>query len=176
VRRVVATADNLDRPGVSARLWPVVPSPGRFQTRGEGENLTIDPDNSLRYAPFVQFIESIDSARAVALYRWMYPLFQQSYQELGYPNGYFNDRLVQVIDHLLQTPVPAEPVALTLTQIKGPVGSSRPWVHYSFADPDLEQLSAGQKLLIRMGSVNERRLKAKLVELRAQLVAQVAGR
>jgi hypothetical protein len=176
VRRVVVTVDNLDRPSASARLWPVVPAPGRFLASGGGESLHIDADNGLRYAPFVQFIESIDSARAVALYRWMYPLFQQSYQELGYPKGYFNDRLVQVIDHLLQTPVPAEPVAVTLTQIKGPMASARPWVHYGFADPDLEQRSAGQKLLMRMGTVNERRLKAKLIELRAQLVAQVAGR
>ncbi len=82
----------------------------------------IDADNGLRYAPFVQFIESIDSARAVALYRWMYPLFQQSFQELGYPNAYFNDRLVQVIDHLLQTPVPPEPVAVTLTRDQGAGG------------------------------------------------------
>jgi hypothetical protein len=39
-------------------------------------------------------------------------------------------------------------------------------VRYRFADPELEQLAAGQKILIRMGTVNERRLKAKLAELR----------
>ncbi|MEO7855125.1 MAG: DUF3014 domain-containing protein [Rubrivivax sp.] len=176
VRRVVVTVDNLDRVSASARLWPVVPAAGHFLASGEGEQMRIDADNGLRYAPFVQFIESIDSARAVALYRWMYPLFQQSYQELGYPNRYFNDRLVQVIDHLLQTPVPPEPIAVTLTQIKGPVVSLRPWVHHSFTDPELEQRSAGQKLLMRMGNVNERRLKAKLIELRAQLVTQVVKR
>jgi hypothetical protein len=125
----------------------------------------------VRYAPFVQFVESIDMARAAALYRWMYPLFQQSYEELGYPQGYFNDRLIKVIDHLLRTPVPPAPVALTLLEIKGPYASQRPWVHYRYADPALEQATAGQKLLMRMGAVNQRRLQARLAELRAALLA-----
>ena len=40
---------------------------------------------------------------------------------------------------------------------------------YQFDDPALESLSAGQKILLRMGSVNERRVKAKLAELRTLL-------
>jgi hypothetical protein len=61
-------------------------------------------------------------------------------------------------------------VELTLTEIKGPIPSQRPWVHYEFADPALERRSAGQKLLLRMGPVNQRRLMAKLADLRGQLV------
>jgi hypothetical protein len=171
VRRVVATVDNLDRAHAPARLWPVNPAPGRFATLERDGTTSIDPDNALRYAPFVQFVESIDMARAAALYRWMYPLFQQSYEELGYPQGYFNDRLIKVIDHLLRTPVPPAPVALTLLEIKGPYASQRPWVHYRYADPALEQATAGQKLLMRMGAVNQRRLQARLAELRAALLA-----
>ena len=38
------------------------------------------------------------------VYERLYPLFQQAYEDLGYPGKYFNDRLVEVIDHLLQTP------------------------------------------------------------------------
>ena len=176
VRRVVATVDNLDRPHASARVWPVNPTAGRFKATARGDPKVVDADNALRYAPFVQFVEAIDTTRAVALYRWLYPLFQQSYEELGYPKLYFNDRLVQVIDHLLQTPTPTEPLAVALTEIKGPIASARPWVHYAFADPALEQRSAGQKLLMRMGAVNERRLKAKLAAFRDQLVARAAGK
>jgi hypothetical protein len=172
VRRTVATVDNLDRKHAPARVWPVNPTPGRFSASGPDGQQVIDADNALRYAPFVQFVESIDMARAAALYRWMYPLFQRSYQELGYPNGYFNDRLVQVIDHLLQTPVPQQPVAVTLLEIKGPMASERPWVHYQFADPALEKASAGQKILMRMGPVNQRRLQARLAAFRQALLAQ----
>jgi hypothetical protein len=170
-RRAVATVDNLDRKHAPARVWPVNPTPGRFSASGPEGARVIDVDNALRYAPFVQFVESIDMARAAALYRWMYPLFQRSYEELGYPRSYFNDRLVQVIDHLLQTPVPQQPVAVKLLEIKGPVGSERPWVHYQFVDPALEQASAGQKMLMRVGAVNQRRLQARLAEFRDALVA-----
>ncbi len=171
VRRAVATVDNLDRKHAPARVWPVNPTAGRFTAIGPDGEQVIDADNALRYAPFIQFVESVDMSRAAALYRWMYPMFQRSYEELGYPGRYFNDRLVKVIDHLLQTPVPQQPVAVRLLEIKGPLASERPWVHYQFADPALEQASAGQKILMRMGPVNQRRLQARLAAFRQALVA-----
>ena len=59
----------------------------------------------------VRALESIDSAKLVALYVRFYPLFQQAYAELGYPSRYFNDRLFEVIDHLLATPDVRGPIA-----------------------------------------------------------------
>jgi hypothetical protein len=106
----------------------------------------------------------------------LYPLFQQSYQELGYPRGYFNDRLVEVIDQLLATPEPVGPLAVHLTEVKGPITSDRPWVRYEFADPALQALPAGSKMLLRMGPDNARRLKAKLAELRAAITRAPAGK
>ena len=169
VRRFVATVDNLPRAQASSRLWPAQPAPQRFEVQGEGEQKTIGADNGARYTPFVLFAESVDTARAVALYAKLYPLFQQAYEELGYPGKYFNDRLVAVIDHLLKAPEPAGPVQVKLTEVKGEVVSQQPWVRYEFADPQLESLSAGQKMMVRMGPVNERRMKAKLAELRRQI-------
>jgi hypothetical protein len=159
VRRAVATVDNLPRKHAPARLWPVVATPGRFTVKG----------NDNRYAPFVRFAESIDIPRAVALYARFYPLFQQAYEELGYPGGYFNDRLVAVIDHLLKTPEPVRPPAVRLTEVRGAMALEHPWLHYEFADPALQSLSAGQKILLRMGPDNERRMKALLAELRRQV-------
>jgi hypothetical protein len=43
---------------------------------------------------------------------------------------------------------------------------------YEFDDPELEDLSAGQKLLVRMGPENAAVLKAKLREIRRELVAE----
>jgi hypothetical protein len=61
----------------------------------------------------------------------------------GLPDGYFNDRLVEVIDHLLATP-----------DIAGPIKLTQPSVYYQFADPSIEERSAGQKAMIRLGSKN----------------------
>lgn len=166
VRRVVATVDNLGREHAPARLWPVHPTPERFAVVGSDPVQTIGLDNAARYGALVRWIESVDMERAVALYARLYPLFQQAYEELGYPGRYFNDRLVAVIDHLLQAPEPASPVAVKLTEVKGDVPSTRPWVRYEFADPQLQSLSSGQKIMVRVGLENERRLKARLKALR----------
>jgi hypothetical protein len=167
--RVVATVDNLPRQKASSNLWPVVPMGGRFTTEQRGDGTTISASNANRYAPFVRFVESIDSAKAAAVYLRLYPMFQRAYEEQGYPGKHFNDRLVDVIDHLLQTPEPGASPKVTLTEVKGPIKLARPWVAYEFADPNLEARSAGQKMLMRMGSSNAQRLKAKLREFRSQI-------
>lgn len=171
VRRAVATVDNLPRELAPVMVWPVKPTPGRFTTgkAADGTSETIHADNAARYTPFVRFIEAVDSAQAVAVYRRLYPLFQQAYEELGFPGRYFNDRLVQVLDHLIATPVQPGPLAVKLVEVKGPVPSTRPWVRYEFADPALESLSAGQKMLLRTGADNHQRLRAKLVDLRGRV-------
>jgi Protein of unknown function (DUF3014) len=169
VRRAVATIDNLGRAHAAPRLWPVNPMAGKFSVEQAGGKEVISQANSVRYSAFVAFAESLDSARAAALYKQNYPLFQTAYKELGYPSGYFNDRVVAVIDQLLATPEPAGPLAVKLTEVKGEVASTQPWTRYEFADPQLEALPAGSKALLRMGPDNARKLKAKLRELRGAI-------
>jgi len=116
-----------------------------------------------RYTAYVNAAESIDSRLLAQFYVRLYPLFQQAYAELGYPDGYFNDRLIGVIDHLLAAPEPKSPVYLT-----------QPRILFEFADPNLEELSAGQKILVRVGIDNEMRLKAKLRDIRKALTGKAA--
>ncbi len=167
VQRIVATVDNLDRSHAAPRLWPVVPTPGRFSVAGNGQAQTIAPDNAARYVPLVAFVESLDMNRLAAIYVRHYAEFEAAYRDLGYPKGRFNDRLVVVIDRLLATPEPSGPPAMHLTDVKGPVPAERPWVRYEFSDPALDALPAGSKMLLRAGPDNTRRLKAKLRQLRA---------
>jgi len=170
VQRAVATVDNLPRQSAPARMWPVQPAPQRFLVDGEGsDNETIAAANPARYRAFVMLAEAIPQDQAVALYARLYPLFQQAYEELGFPRRYFNDRLVAALDHLLQAPEPAGPVRVQLTKVTGEVPSTRPWVRYEFAEPKLQALSSGQKILVRMGVENERRMKTVLSELRQRV-------
>jgi hypothetical protein len=96
----------------------------------------------------------------VELYKRFYPLFQEAYIDLGYPQRYFNDRVIEVIDHLVETPEIEETIVLI-----------RPHVLYEFADPNLEKLSSGQKILIRMGNENALKAKKFLGELRTLLIS-----
>jgi hypothetical protein len=158
--RFVATVDSLPRGKVATKILPVRGPGGAFVIDGDAEARTIGAANAERYAAHLRLAEAIDSRRAAALYVRFYPLLQRAYRELGYPQGHFNDRLVAVIDHLLATPT-----------IEGPIALVQPKVLYEFADPELEPRSAGQKLLLRMGSANAARVKNKLREFRRQITA-----
>ncbi|HEX4389173.1 MAG TPA: DUF3014 domain-containing protein [Steroidobacteraceae bacterium] len=159
VRHIVVTVDNLPRRKVAIDLRPIKAIPGQTVTAAQGDATVLSPANYARYAALVKVIQNTDAKSLALVYQRLYPLFQQSYEDLGYPGKYFNDRLVEVIDHLLQTPEPAGPVLLT-----------QPKVFWEYADPGLEQRSAGQRLLLRMGPENERAIKAKLREFRAEIV------
>ncbi|HZM33002.1 MAG TPA: DUF3014 domain-containing protein [Burkholderiales bacterium] len=165
VRRIVASVDNLPREAVAQRTMPLKPARGRFAVTGGGEELVLDAKNFARYDPYVKAFAAVDATALVAAYVHAYPLFQQAYRELGYPKGHFNDRLLAAIDDLLAAPEVAAPIKLM-----------RPKVLYEFADPDLQTRSAGQKAMIRMGSENAARVKAKLRELRREIIAASEAR
>jgi hypothetical protein len=166
IHRLVITIDNLPRAKLPLQSLPTLPPPGKFAVTQQGINKAeINPDNYQRYARYVQFAEEIDAQKLAALYFHFYPLFQQAYNDLGYKSAYFNDRLVAVIDDLLATP-----------RINDPVSLVQPSVFYKYADPRLEGLSAGQKLMLRIGSNNAETIKTKLLELRQALTARTHDR
>ncbi|MEO5811436.1 MAG: DUF3014 domain-containing protein [Rhodanobacter sp.] len=163
IARMVATLDALPRhDGLGVFMLPVQTPKGAFTTTIVDGTPTISTQNAARYAPYMALLEHTDPRALVAWYVRAYPLFQAAYQQLGYPHGYFNDRLLVVIDDLLAAPEPAHPAALHVKQ-----------GYYTYADPALESLSTGQKLLLRVGPTNAVRIKAKLREIRIRLVGQI---
>jgi Protein of unknown function (DUF3014) len=159
VRHMVVTVDNLPRKKVAVELRPLHPTPGETVTASQGDLVTLGEANFARYTPLVRVVQSMDVKALAVVYQRLYPLFQQAYEDLGYPDKYFNDRLVEVIDNLLEAPEVPAPIALV-----------QPKVFYEYADATLEARSAGQKLLVRMGPANARIIKAKLKEFRAEIV------
>ncbi|WOS41949.1 DUF3014 domain-containing protein [Xanthomonas rydalmerensis] len=161
IQRLVTMVDNLTQRRVTSRALALKPVPGELQVSTDASGVSVIADaNAQRYAPYVEAFTRADPATAVAAYRRFYPLFQQAYVELGYPQGYFNDRLVQVIDHLLQTPTPKGPLAVVVDPVRG---------KYGFVDPALESLSIGQKALLRMGPTQAAAVKAQLRAVREAL-------
>jgi len=155
------TVDNLSGKRIPQQYLPIKRPGSRFKVLDENGEITIlDPQNYSRYNPYIDLLDTLDSEDIAALYVHFYPLFQEAYEELGYPGRFFNDRMIAAIDDLLATPRVDEPVSLI-----------QPNVFYHFADPDLEALSAGQKLLLRMGPRNASRVKHKLQEIRLLISA-----
>ena len=66
--------------------------------------------------------------------------------------------LLEVIDELIAAPSPSLPIHLI-----------KPEAYYLYVDEELEALTAGQKVLLRMGPDNAARVKAKLAEIRNAL-------
>jgi len=161
VPRFVATIDNLPRQTVALSRMSVNPIGGGLETSQADGRVLLRADNAARYEAYVRVMEKADTEKLVEAYVRYYPLFQKAYEDLGYPHGYFNDRLVEVIDHLLATP-----------EVPAPIALAQPKVLYEFADPSLEQRSAGQKILMRMGPVNEAHVKAKLRAIRSGVTGQ----
>lgn len=168
---IVATIDNLPRSHAAPRLWPLYPVGGQIQLADTQQGLQIAAANSARYDAVVGFVTSIEPAKAAQWYRQAYPVLQQAYENLGYPDKYFNDRLVAVIDHLLQTPEPAAPLMVRLVPVQGQVVSQQPWLRYEYADASLQALSGGQKILLRLGGDHRSTLKTYLQALRSQIAA-----
>ncbi len=166
IRKLVATVDGLARDDLAERVRPIDAVPDTFRVSGQvdGDLYILSPANYERYDEIVNAAADIDLSRAASLYRRYYPLFQQAYAELGYPDRYFNDRLVAVIDRLLATPDVADPIRLV-----------RPHVLYRFENPVLESLTSGQKLLIRMGPGNRATVKTLLRQFRAEITGEAPG-
>ena len=172
ISRFVATVDALSGRQVPAVIQAVQGPGGDFLATADEQpdsvivdevgdpipQFVVDPANYQRYTPYVEMLESVDPAQAMSLFERNQPLLDEAFAQLGYSDGDFEGRLRAVIDELLATP-----------DVEGPVRLIKPEAYYLYADEDLEALSAGQKVLIRMGSENAARVKAKLAEIRAAL-------
>ncbi|HJR11830.1 MAG TPA: DUF3014 domain-containing protein [Rhodanobacteraceae bacterium] len=162
IPHIVATVDALPRRTIGVSILPMRTPAGTFAVDTSSGQPVLDSKDFSRYDPYMKIAEAVDARTLVTWYVHWYPLFQQAYRELGYPQGYFNDRLIAAIDNMLAAPNAQPPIALTATADG----------HYLFADPTWESLSVGQKLMIRIGPEHERVLKAKLRSIRALLLGE----
>lgn len=164
IQNVVATVDSLDRDPVPQRFRAIGAVPDLPVVEKQGERLVLSRDNAARYRVLVTAFGAASGKAIASLYLRYYPLFERAYRELGYPDAYFNDRVVQVIDHLLAAPEP-----------EGPIELVRPKVLYRYADPALEALSSGHKIMLRIGPQNAAAVKSQLREIRAVIAAGRRG-
>ena len=157
ISRTVASIDSLTSRQVPVHINPIRPAGDKFLIDTDGETLVLSGKNFARYDGYVELLQNMNTDSLISVYRRYSPLFQQAWEENG-GTGSFNDRLIVVIDNLLETP-----------DVPGPVYLAKSEAVYLFENPELEAMTAGQKVLVRMGSVNASVVKEKLAELRAAL-------
>lgn len=157
VSRAVASIDSLTSRQVPVHINPVRAAQDKLIVETVGDKTVLSEANFARYNDYVALLQNMDSDALVGFYHHYYPLFQQAWEQNG-GQGPFNDRLLAVIDNLLAAPDPAGPIYLV-----------KPEAVYLYEDPQLEAMSAGQKVLVRMGGQNAATVKQKLAEIKAAL-------
>lgn len=138
----------------------LTPPAGGFQVDVRDGRSYASPRNYDRYNPVVGLLDGVDVTALTEFFQRYRPLLEAAYGELGQPPEQLDTVLLGAIDHLLGTPELAEPPALAQESVA-----------YTYAEPELERLSAARKQLLRAGPAHTRTLKAKLNALRAALLA-----
>ncbi|MEC4726846.1 DUF3014 domain-containing protein [Shewanella sp. D64] len=158
VRHFVVFVDNLAQGELARKVSPLK-APNRVFTVSEITNKTyLNPDSYHRYDLYADFVSNLNEEQLTKTYKELTPLLSQAFEELGYGDMDFNDRMVEAIDIMLDAPIIDSPIELD--------GVS---VNYQFVDPQLESLPNAQKLLIRMGPENSKKVKAALRKLKKNL-------
>lgn len=159
VRKAVAFVDNVAAGSVAREPAAALAPRGPIQVREIEEGVYVMDERSFdRYDRVTNVFLSLDTERSVEFYLLLKPLFAEAYGELGYPDGTFDQVILRAIGRLLETPDLTEPARLV-----------RPVVMYEYQDPRLENLSAAQKQLLRMGPEHGAAVKNKLRDLAREL-------
>ncbi|WP_394389953.1 DUF3014 domain-containing protein [Shewanella woodyi] len=158
VRHFVVFVDNIAQGELARKVSPMK-APNRVFTVSEITNKTyLNPDSYHRYDLYADLVNGLDEEQLAKTYQELTPLLGEAFEELGYGDMSFNDRMVEAIDVMLDAPIIDSPIELD--------GVS---VNYQFVDPQLEALPNAQKLLIRMGPENSKKVKAALRKLKKHL-------
>ena len=114
--------------------------------------LFVDPKSYSRYDTVTAVVDSIDARAAGALIKDMNPYFQAASKELGAPPRDFQATLTKAITELLKTPVVERDIPLKEKVVSFAIAP--------LPDVQLEDLTAAQKHLLRMGPKNTVKIQA----------------
>lgn len=155
VRRFTAAATNMtagDSP--TAHLRALAPK-GPFAVSRRGSRLVIDPASYARYDTLADVIGSADATAVSAAYRRLKPLFDAARGELGESTA-------------IETTMGAlGRMVLSIPVIDQPIEVYEQGAVYAFADAKLEERSAAEKHLLRLGPRNLRIIQAKVKDVLA---------
>lgn len=158
LRKFVVVVENLAEGNITRDPVAFMAPRESFSVIRRDDTPYLNPQSYRRYDRLAGVAAALQPSQAVALLRLTEPLLQEAYAELGLPDVDVQERLRRAMDLLIATPV-----------VTGQIELRQPAVMFEFADPELEALLPAQKQLIRMGPENQRKVQAKLREIRELL-------
>lgn len=158
IRRLVAITDAIARGEIPPPALTYLHPEDPFKVVKKDNQIIADPENYSRHNSLISLFVSIDTGGIKVFYDRIYPLLEEAYSELGYPEKRFEDTLIQAFEVILNTPV-----------VRSPVFLEQRVLSYSFLDPRLENLLPVQKMMVRMGPGNTLRIQKKCREIVSRL-------
>jgi len=156
LERWAVVTDNLAE-GASPRKALAFLEPSKpFAVADRGGAVVVAPESYRRYDAFAEAVASVDAQAAARAYRTLYEVLQAAHRALGYPGASLDDVTAKALRRIVGAPVAEKEIVL----VPAPEGAT--WL---YADPKLEQLTAVEKHLLRMGPRNEKLVQAKAREL-----------
>lgn len=158
LRRFVVFTNNLAEQELAENHQFLTVPNSTFRVYRQADKEWIDAASFKRYTVYADAIDSMSTDALIDLYQTYQPAITETYLEIGDPDEDFNDRLLDAIEHLLDTP-----------EIPVPVEVYSDSVMYKFRNERIENLSNPQKQLLRTGPENMRQIKAKLREIQTAI-------
>lgn len=112
-----------------------------------------------RFDPLIDILVALEPQQGMSVYRALRPLFQEAYAEIGF-QGSFDAVLILAIDQIMNAPAETGPFQLI-----------KPSVMYLYAESRIEDMTAVQKQMLRLGPENTAKLQAALPDYRERLQA-----
>lgn len=158
IRSFVVFTDNFSRGELVTKFSPLKKPDEYFSVLEKDKKIHLNEESYHRYDRYVNIIDAMDMDFVSREYLRLKALFDQAYQEIGYPKNSFDSALYNAIEVAVNTPVIRQPITLVA-----------PSAMYKFADPQLEALPDAQKLMLRMGPDNIVKLRTKLQQFQITL-------
>jgi len=150
IRNFTVVVGNIADGRTPAKQLGVLKPKGPFRARREADGLHVDPAGYARYDDLANAVASIDAQAAARVYTTLKPRLEEAHRELGATDP-FDRTLEEAIVRLVTTPTAVD----SRLELKGAEA-------YRYADPQLESMTDAQKLLLRMGPANARKVQDKL--------------
>jgi hypothetical protein len=120
---------------------------GRFAVHETLDAITIDEASYRRYDPLTDLVAGIDPGAAARVYRTMRPNLNRIYRQVNEDGKGFASALSDALEPLL-----------AVQPLDGEIELAPKGGVFAFKNPELENLTAAQKHILRMGPKNHRKV------------------
>ncbi len=155
VKKFIVLVNDFSQKQMPFKHRTFIKSPGKIKVLKDAKGLYLAKESYKRFDFLANAITAIDLQKSVDLYTVFKPLFEKVYQQFSYPAQYkLDDIFLKAAANVIEAPVITNRIYLLKHTIS-----------YKFAKKEYEALSDVEKLMIRMGPKNTKKIQAKLRKL-----------